>query len=215
MLRFEQIVKEYRKHGTRIRALDGVDLDIAPGAFVVVKGASGCGKSTLLLAAGGMLRPSQGTVLLDSAPLYALGGRARAAMRRRKIGFVFQMFHLVPYLSVLENVRLGAARHADTDPVALLSTLGLRERLHHRPAELSAGEKQRTALARALINRPRLLLADEPTGNLDPENARQVMEHLQAYRQQGGTVLLVTHGNDADAFATQQVRMAAGRIVTP
>jgi putative ABC transport system ATP-binding protein len=134
-------------------------------------------------------------------------------MRRRQVGFVFQMFHLVPYLSVLENVRLGAARDTAAGAAALLNTLGLGPRIHHRPAELSAGEKQRAALARALVNRPPLLLADEPTGNLDPQNARQVMEHLDAYRRAGGTVLLVTHGDDADPFATQQVRMANGRIV--
>jgi ABC-type lipoprotein export system ATPase subunit len=150
MVRFEGIVKEYRKRGAAVRALDGVDLTITAGSFVVVKGPSGCGKSTLLLAAGA---------------------------------------------------------------AALLNTLGLGPRIHHRPAELSAGEKQRAALARALVNRPPLLLADEPTGNLDPQNARQVMEHLDAYRRAGGTVLLVTHGDDADPFATQQVRMANGRIV--
>lgn len=213
MVRFEGIVKEYRKRGAAVRALDGVDLTITAGSFVVVKGPSGCGKSTLLLAAGGMLRPSAGAVFVGDVNPYALGARARAGMRRRQVGFVFQMFHLVPYLSVLENVRLGAARDTAAGAAALLNTLGLGPRIHHRPAELSAGEKQRAALARALVNRPPLLLADEPTGNLDPQNARQVMEHLDAYRRAGGTVLLVTHGDDADPFATQQVRMANGRIV--
>ena len=170
---------------------------------MAVRGPSGCGKTTLLLTAGGLLRPDAGKVAVNGQELYALGDEARARIRAANIGFVFQQFHLVPYLSVRDNVLSAALALplADAGKRAeqLLDELGLAHRSHHVPAELSTGERQRTALARALLHQPRLLLADEPTGNLDADNGRLVLAKLAEHAHAGGAVLLVTH--DADAAA--------------
>ncbi len=213
MLELVNIRKTWPAKSGAVQALDGITLRIEAGELVTVKGPSGCGKTTLLLAAGGMQRPSEGEVRIGGTELYALSTAGRGAFRRKNIGFVFQLFHLVPYLSVLENVQL-AARDATAREQGrvLLDDLGLGDRLTHRPAELSAGERQRTALARAMVNHPKLILADEPTGNLDPENAALVMQRLAAFRDAGGTVLVVTHGTDADALADRSVRLAAGKL---
>lgn len=214
MLKLDNIRKTWPAKAGAVHALDDVSLSVQQGELVTIKGPSGCGKSTLLLAAGAMQRPSSGKVLVDGTDIYALTPTARGAFRREKIGFVFQLFHLVPYLSVRENVQLAASTPAAQDRIdALIDELGLGARSAHRPAELSAGERQRTALARALVNQPRLLLADEPTGNLDPENAATVVKHLGAYRDAGGTVLVVTHGTDADAVADRCVRLNQGKLV--
>jgi putative ABC transport system ATP-binding protein len=149
--------------------------------------------------------------------IYALSSRERARFRAAKLGFVFQMFHLVPYLSVLDNVLLAANGKSSVDSrkraTELLEQLGLTPRQQHTPAELSAGERQRTALARALLNRPELILADEPTGNLDPDNAKEVFRHLKAFQQSGGTVVVVTHGTTAEGFAGRILEMRAGKLV--
>jgi len=213
----EGIGKTYRIRKGEVRALDGVDLRIAPGEFLVVRGPSGCGKTTLLLILGGMLHPSQGILRFDGQDLYAVTNRQRAESRARAIGFVFQMFHLIPYLDVAANVRMAAGANRASSrrdaPVAdLLERLGLAERSHHKPAELSAGERQRVALARALLNRPKLVLADEPTGNLDPDNAAIVFGHLSAYHREGGTVVVVTHGGEAERYADRVIQLRAGRI---
>jgi putative ABC transport system ATP-binding protein len=213
----EGIRKIYRTRKGEVRALDSVDLRIAPGEFLVVRGPSGCGKTTLLLVLGGMLHPSQGLLRFDGQDLYAMTDQQRAAFRARSIGFVFQMFHLIPYLDVVANVRMaaGAARassRSDVSATGLLERLGLNDRCHHKPAELSAGERQRVALARALLNRPRLVLADEPTGNLDPDNAAIVFGHLSAYHREGGTVVVVTHGGEAERHADRVIQLKAGRI---
>jgi ABC-type lipoprotein export system ATPase subunit len=203
-------------HG-EVRGLDQVRLTIPRGEFVTIKGSSGSGKSTLLLTLGGMQRPSQGSVHLDATDVYALPPSQRATLRARTIGFVFQLFHLIPYLDTLDNVLAGLppgsnpAQHR-THALDLLAQLGLANRAHHRPSTLSAGERQRTALARALIKQPPLILADEPTGNLDPDNARQVFQHLANFHRAGGTVVVVTHGTDADPFATQAFRLHQGRL---
>ena len=214
MLRFEGVTKTYHKDGRPVRALDAVDLTIARGEFVLVKGPSGCGKSTLLLSAGAMLCPSSGRVLLNDQDVYALDNAARSRLRAAQVGFVFQMLHLIPYLSVRDNVLVGAGRNGESVERAgtLVEALGLAQRTRHRPAELSAGEKQRVALARAFVGRPPLILADEPTGNLDPENAQAVMEHLYAYHREGATVLVVTHGADADDYASRILRLRDGRL---
>jgi putative ABC transport system ATP-binding protein len=216
VIRCEQLRQIYRtKHG-EVRALDGIELQVAGGQFVVVRGPSGCGKTSLLHAIGGMRRPAAGRVFVDGAELYALSARRRADLRAAKIGFVFQMFHLVAYLTVLENVRLAAllrdARAVETRARELLEQLGLTSRLGHKPSELSAGEQQRTALARALLNRPEVILADEPTGNLDAENAQRVLEHLRAFSRDGGTVLMVTHSAFVEPQADRVLRMEAGRL---
>ena len=212
MIRLTDVSKVYRKSGREIWALDGLSLSVSRGEFVAVRGASGSGKTTLLLTMGGMIRPTAGQVLLDGEDLYSLPARRRARLRGEKIGFVFQMFHLLGYLSVLENVRsaclVGGRRPGGKDrAVELLEHVGLGDRLAHRPGELSAGEKQRVAMARALMRRPELILADEPTGNLDPDSASAVMSYLGEYHRDGGTVLLVTHESVAADHAQRVVEM--------
>jgi ABC-type lipoprotein export system ATPase subunit len=209
MLQLHDIRKTYRGPAGEVRALDGLTLDVAAGEFVAVRGPSGCGKTTLLLVAGGLLRPDAGRALIDGRDLYAMGDEERARFRASAVGFVFQQFHLLPYLSALDNVlaadlplkRTGARDRA----LSLLDRLGLAGRAAHVPAQLSTGERQRTALARALLNGPKLLLADEPTGNLDADSGRAVLDGLAEFAAGGGAVLLVTH--DAEAAAR------AGRVV--
>lgn len=199
ILKLDSIAKTYAANGSLVRALPATSLELEDGQFLAVCGKSGCGKSTLLLAAGGLLRPDTGSVHIGETDIYSLTPNQRARFRAENIGFVFQQFHLVPYLSVLENVitaRLGAmlgATEARKRAAELLHHFGLAHRSTHRPGQLSTGERQRTALARALLNRPRLLLADEPTGNLDQENADVVLAYLAEFSQRGGGVLLVTH----------------------
>lgn len=216
MLECVQLSRSHRAPNGRVEALREVNLTIAAGEFVCVRGPSGCGKTTLLLALGGMLRPSGGTVRLNGRDLYALSTAERSAARALEIGFVFQMFHLVPYLNILENVLLASpvAGRAETRAKArgMLEELGLGHRLTHTPAALSAGERQRTAIARALLNGPKVVLADEPTGNLDPENALEVLRHLKAFQRGGGTVVLVTHGGAGDNFADRVVQMKNGQL---
>ena len=183
---------------------------------MVVRGPSGSGKTTLLLAIGGMLRPTSGRVIVGERDVYALSEGERARFRAETIGFVFQMFHLVPYLTALENVLLArggeAGKHRLAVAEGILERLRLAGRSHHRPSELSAGEKQRVALARALLGSPRAILADEPTGNLDEESAAHVMDALGEFRRSGGAVILVTHGSAPGAFADRIVSIRNGRI---
>jgi ABC-type lipoprotein export system ATPase subunit len=217
MLVLQNLAKMYRTHAVEVKALDGVSLQIEKGEYVAVCGPSGSGKTTLLMMIAAMLRPSGGTVRFEDRDVYEMTGPARARFRAEKIGFVFQMFHLVPYLNVLENVLLAAAvvrrRDGKAQAEGLLQRLGLQHRLGHRPSELSAGEKQRTAIARALLNQPKLILADEPTGNLDPENARCVLRHLRDFQREGGTVIVATHGPAAQEFATRTINLREGRLV--
>ena len=219
LLHLDSLTKTYRSGDRRVEALKDVSLQLDGGQFCALQGKSGCGKSTLLLTAGGLLRPDRGRVLVDGRDLYAMDANQRAAFRSLNIGFVFQQFHLVPYLNVLDNVltaTLGTRRsdvHAmRTRALGLIEQLGLAERLRHRPAQLSTGERQRTAMARAMLNQPRLLLADEPTGNLDDENSDVVRRHLDEFARNGGTVLLVTHDTHAASFAHISLRMAHGKI---
>ena len=199
------------------KVVKGIDLDIAQGEVVCLLGPSGCGKTTLLLTLGGMQRPSDGSVQLGGRDLYALSPAERARLRSSEIGFVFQMFHLVPYLDLLANVLLACPGKPSAEvrqrAGRLMDELGLADRASHRPGELSAGERQRLAVARALLNRPKLILADEPTGNLDPENAAEVIRHLAEFHRGGGTVVLVTHGAAADAHADRTLRLEQGRLV--
>ncbi|MBN1419493.1 MAG: ABC transporter ATP-binding protein [Planctomycetes bacterium] len=214
MLELTDVRKSYARPEGRVDALGGVSLSAASGEFIAVTGPSGCGKTTLLLTAGGLLAPDAGRVLLDGEDLYSLSAERRARIRAERIGFVFQQFHLIPYLSVLENVlvpSLGVpCRDAPARARTLIERFGLAPRAHHVPAELSTGERQRTALARALFNRPKLVLADEPTGNLDQANAEVVLQALAEFAGEGGTVLLVTHGGDAARYASRGVAMKGG-----
>jgi ABC-type lipoprotein export system ATPase subunit len=197
LLRLENISKFYNNAHKTICALDRISLEISKGDFVAVNGASGCGKTTLLLVAGTLLQPDEGRVFLEDREITGLTAAKGASIRAHNIGFIFQQYHLVPYLSVGENIKLPALARKDEVPEERLSelvhSLGLKERLDHTPAELSAGERQRTALARALLYEPKLLLADEITGNLDEINSEIVMRFLTDYTNSGGTVLLVTH----------------------
>jgi ABC-type lipoprotein export system ATPase subunit len=197
MLDIKAISKTYPGPAGPVRALVSFSLSLQPGEFVAVQGPSGCGKTTLLLAAGGLLRPDSGTVVVAGTDLYSLSPEARARCRAAQIGFVFQQFHLVPYLSVLDNVLCPSLAVEVSEPrrraMDLIEHFGLGDRLYHVPAELSTGERQRAALARALLARPGLLLADEPTGNLDADNGAAVLRYLAEFARSGGAVLLVTH----------------------
>ena len=217
MIRCDEVTKIFRKNGSEVTSLDRFTAEIGTGEFVAVRGPSGSGKTTLLLTLGGMQQPSAGLVQFGGRDLYALSPADRAGLRSAEIGFVFQMFHLVPYLDLMGNVLLaspGKPGQAERQRAAgLLDELGLAERATHRPGELSAGERQRLAVARALLNRPRVILADEPTGNLDSENAAEVIRHLAEFHQAGGTVVLVTHGTAAETHADRILRLEQGRLL--
>ena len=203
ILQIDSVSKSYSANGKSVRVLTDASLKLDEGQFLAVRGKSGCGKSTLLLTAGGLLRPDSGEVHIGDTDLYSLAPNQRALFRAQNVGFVFQQFHLVPYLNVLENVcasRLGGtigASEARRRAEELLDRFGLGPRTRHRPSQLSTGERQRVALARALLNRPRVLLADEPTGNLDEENSEVVLQHMAEFAEQGGGVLLATHDPQA------------------
>jgi ABC-type lipoprotein export system ATPase subunit len=205
------LIKTYRTSRGEVRAVDGMSLQVDSGELVVVHGPSGCGKSTLLMLAGALLEPDSGVVKVGDTNPFALSAGRRAAFRAQNIGFVFQEFHLIPYLSVLENVLAPtlACEIPDAGDKAreLLDRLGLAARSAHVPAELSTGEKQRVALARALLPCPKLLLADEPTGNLDSENAGIVLGHLKHCATTGCAVLVVTHNREVFAYANRSIPM--------
>lgn len=208
--------KTYKGASGQVLAVDGLSLSLDAGDFVAVQGPSGCGKSTLLLLAGGLLAPESGSVQIAGDDPYALTADARSKFRAENIGFVFQQFHLVPYLSVLDNVlapsiATGAAG-SDQRARELIDRFGLSHRLEHTPGEISSGERQRAALARALLNEPKVLLADEPTGNLDTENATEVLKHLREFASAGGAVLLVTHDAQAAAAADRVIHLRDGKL---
>jgi len=218
VLKLADVAKTFRRNGAEIPVLTGASLDLAAGEFAVIQGPSGCGKTTLLLIAGGLLAPDAGVVEIDGQDPYRLASDGRAAFRATALGFVFQQFHLVPYLSVLENVLspqlARRTSDAETRAMELLARFGLSNRAAHLPAELSVGERQRTALARAMLNRPKLILADEPTGNLDEANARAVLAGLAEFAREGGAVLLVTHTDQAREFSHRILRLHNGTIRT-
>jgi putative ABC transport system ATP-binding protein len=218
LLQIERLCKSYPGPQGTINAVDEVSLTVGAGEFVAVQGPSGCGKTTLLLAAGALLRPTRGRVLVNDDDPYALSPGERARFRAVNVGFVFQQFHLVPYLDVLDNtlvptLALGANGAARARALELAVRFGLTERLHHLPAALSTGERQRVALARALLNKPKLLLADEPTGNLDAENGQIVLRCLAEFARDGGAVLLVTHEPGTGDYASRIVMMNGGKIL--
>lgn len=209
----------YKVGRVAVRALDDVTFTVREGEFVSIIGQSGSGKSTLLHILGGLLRPTSGSVFIDGHDLATVGDRRRTEIRRQKIGIVFQRFNLFPTLSAEGNLRLAERIRGvnGSDPRhrrELLRLLNLEHRLHHKPLELSGGEQQRVAVARALINRPKLLLADEPTGNLDSENSRIVLDMLRRLNQElRQTVILITHNPEAAAVGSRILEMRDGRIV--
>ncbi len=218
MLRMENVSKAYTHRGRLVKALDGATIHIPGGDFVSVVGPSGSGKSTLLLMLGGMLSPSEGRVLLEASSVYDLSPNERAKMRREKVGFVFQTFNLVPYLSALENVQVPLFLAKVDEDVqkdrarALLERVGLADRLDHKPRELSVGQQQRVALARMLANDPAIILADEPTGNLDPETSQQIIGFLEEFNAEGKTIVMVTHDPRAANRAKRTLRLQNGAI---
>jgi len=198
--------------------LAGAELDLAPGELVALVGPSGSGKSTLLHLLGGLDRPDEGTIEVAGRRLERLGERGLTELRRRHVGFVFQFFHLIPELTGEENVLLPARLRVNGGGAPgrarrLIEELGLREAAARRPAQLSGGEQQRLSIARALVNDPELLLADEPTGNLDADSGHQVLEMLRAVASGGRAVLLVTHDLEAARLADRVLRLEAGRLV--
>ncbi len=217
-MRLEGVSKSYLHRGRTVAALDNASLEIAPGDFVAVVGPSGSGKSTLLLVLGGMLSPSTGKVHLNGHSLYELSPNQRAELRRQKVGFVFQTFNLVPYLTALENVQIPLYLAGLDGPTqkeratALLERVGLGDRLDHKPPELSIGQQQRVALARVLANDPEIILADEPTGNLDSATEKEIMDLLTALNREGRTIILVTHETSVARRARHQIVMKDGLI---
>ena len=220
MLSVRSVTKSYRQGDTEVKALAGVTLDIAPGEFVAIVGPSGSGKSTLLHLMGGLDVPTTGDILIDGASVAHMSDDAVTIFRRRSIGFVFQFFNLMPTLSAEENVSLPLlldgkrAREIRPRVEAALEAVGLGYRRRHRPDELSGGEMQRVAIARALVIEPKLILADEPTGNLDSATGEQVLDLIgRANRDRGATIVLVTHDLKAAAHATRLVTMRDGVVV--
>jgi putative ABC transport system ATP-binding protein len=218
-LELRKVEKAYGVGAQRVDAVRGVDLVVPAGAFVALVGPSGCGKSSLLHVCGAMDRATSGTVLLDGQDLRSLDDGALTRLRRSRIGFVFQFFNLLPTLSVEENValplRLGGVPHkaAVARAAALVDRVGLAHRAHSYPQQLSGGEMQRTALARAVVHRPALVVADEPTGNLDSTKGAEVLQLLlELNRELGATVLLATHAPEVAAVADRTVHMRDGRI---
>ena len=216
LISLDHVTKTYRGSDQPVVAVDDVSVTVAAGEFVAVVGPSGCGKTTLLLVAGGLLGPDSGEVQIDLQDPYTLSADQRARFRAERIGFVFQHFPLVPYLTVLAHVLAPALVTGERDAAAralsLIDRFGLTDRRDHRPGQLSTGERQRVALARALLNEPRVILADEPTGNLDGENSEDVLQALQTFANDGGAVLLVTHDPDAVAFAGRTVTLDNGQV---
>ena len=220
MIEFTQVSRSFMVGDQQVSALRGVDLNIAAGEYVSIMGPSGSGKSTLLNLIGLLDRPSSGTYRLDGLDVTTLDDEQQARVRREKIGFVFQFFHLVPRLSAAMNIELplvlaGVAPQERKERVAkLLESYGLTDRASHRPDQLSGGQRQRVAIARATIMQPAVLLADEPTGNLDQATGKEVMNLLEQLTEQGVTLILVTHDPALGQRATRQVRMVDGQVVS-
>jgi lipoprotein-releasing system ATP-binding protein len=211
--------KTYVMGGRQLEVLRGIDLTVGRGEFLALRGASGAGKSTLLHLLGGLDLPNDGEILFDGADLRKLSSSALAALRNRRVGFIFQAYHLLPELSALENVMLPA-RMARLSPVEaqtrasdLLGRVGLAKRLEHRPSELSGGEQQRVAIARALVNQPDVILADEPTGNLDSRTGDEIMQLLYALRaERQATFIMATHSADIAAKAPRVIELVDGQL---
>ncbi|MCS6936310.1 MAG: ABC transporter ATP-binding protein [Candidatus Bipolaricaulota bacterium] len=219
MIQLKNAQKVYPMGEVSVPALRGIDLTIQPGEFVAIMGPSGSGKSTLMHVLGCLDLPSGGVVQLDGHDVTKLDEDTLAQIRGKKIGFVFQTFNLIPTLTALENVELplffqGVPRQERRARAAeLLSKVGLGGRLHHKPAQLSGGERQRVAIARALANDPEIILADEPTGNLDSESGEAILELLAQLHREGKTIILVTHNPEAAAYAQRILRIKDGRLV--
>jgi len=211
LVKIEELVKEFGS----VRALDGVSLQVDEGEWIAIMGPSGSGKTTLINILGGLDTPTSGHAFVDATDVSRLDEAGLTRFRAEKIGFVFQQFHLVPYLTALENVMLAQYFHSTTDEAearAALGRVGLADRVEHLPGRLSGGEQQRVAVARALINRPKLILADEPTGNLDEANESIVLRLLRELHSEGHTILMVTHAPSIGELADRRIDLAHGRL---
>lgn len=222
VLHLENVTKTYFRGDEQVRVLVDFDFTVQAGEFVVVTGPSGAGKSTLLHIAGGLDAPDSGTVAVAGQNVWELSTGARAAIRRRNLGFVFQFFNLVPMLTAVENVSLPLvldgmpAKSADARAAELLERVGLGDRTRHRPAELSGGQMQRVAVARALVARPSIVLADEPTGNLDSHSSAEVLELLRSLSDEdGAAVVMVTHDQAAARYGSRELHLVDGRPSAP
>ena len=219
ILETRDLKKYYGSGDTQVKALDGVDLGIEQGEFVAIVGTSGSGKSTLLHMLGGLDRPTSGTVTVDGKDIFALKDESLTIFRRRKIGFVFQSYNLVPVLSVWENIvlpiQLDGAKVDEPYVQEVIATLGLEKKLNSLPNQLSGGQQQRVAIARALATKPAIVLADEPTGNLDSRTSQDVLGLMKVTGQKfGQTMVMITHNEEIAQMADRIVRIEDGRIVT-
>ena len=218
MIRLENITKTYEKHGQTLRALEDVSLHVPKGDFLAITGPSGSGKTTLMNILGCLDRPTGGKYLLEGTTVEGLGGAAAADIRNRKIGFIFQSFNLIGSMSALENVELPLVLRGESrknrrqKALEALARVGLQDRAGHRPAELSGGQQQRVAIARVLAAQPPLILADEPTGNLDGVTSREILSILRQLHQEGQTIVMITHDDGIAAAAPRQMRMEQGRL---
>ncbi len=219
LLKIENLQKSYTRGEQAVHALDHVSLQIQAGEFVTIMGPSGSGKSTLLHLMGGLDRPTQGRVILNGQGIESLSDHELSLFRRNKLGFIFQFFNLLPTLTAIENVALprllGEEKMSNIEPKAreLLTTMGLAERMHHRPDQLSGGEMQRVAIARALVSDPLLILADEPTGNLDSKTGESILRFMQdMVIKRGHTIVMVTHDPNAARFGTRLIKLRDGKI---
>ena len=218
ILKTEDLWKTYRSGKVETTALRGVNVEVMPGEFLSIMGPSGCGKSTMLHMMGGLAQATRGRVLLDGNDLSAMSDSARTLLRRHKVGFVFQRFNLLPTLDAYHNITLAQHIHGDGfDPhrfEVVADLLGLKGRLNHKPSELSGGEQQRVALARAIVGEPKIVLADEPTGNLDTKSSEAVLCLLrQLNRDLGQTIVMITHNPEAAAYGHRVLHMRDGMVV--
>lgn len=215
----KNLFKEYGTGAATVTAVGGVNLQINAGEFVAVMGESGSGKSTLLSMLGGLNAPTSGSFLVDGVDVYALTSDGRADFRKKSIGFVFQNFHLLPYLTLAENVMLPLAivkmgkKQKLAAAIDALGRVGLSDKAHRLPNQISGGEQERVAIARAVVNHPPIILADEPTGNLDTHTGSEIMKLLIALNHEGITVIMVTHSNEYAHYARRLIRLSDGRVV--
>ena len=219
IIRVRGLTKVYHVGDVDVHALRGVDLDIVPGEFVAIVGASGSGKSTLFHILGGLTPPTSGTVSISGKSIAGMSNQERTELRKTTVGFVFQKYNLLPTLSAEDNIKIvefigGRSTEFTPEFVEILKLLGIQERLKHKPRALSGGQQQRVAIARAIIKKPAILLADEPTGNLDSENSAAVLGLMKDLNERTGqTILMITHDPEAAAYAGRSVHMRDGRIV--